>query len=168
MDAAILPDTPSRRLYFDATLTPYRSLPPAGFYILMGAVGGVSLSMGILFLMVGAWPIFGFFGLDVALLYFAFRLNYRSALARETLRLDDAELEVQRISPAGHIRRWSFQPTWLKVLHDDASDYPSPLVLASHGRSLEIGSFLNQPERSEVAKALTAALARRRLPEHLR
>src|SRR2546422_1744423 len=30
---------------------------------------------GIGFVSIGAWPICGFFGLDVALLYFAFRLN---------------------------------------------------------------------------------------------
>ncbi|MBU0725632.1 MAG: DUF2244 domain-containing protein [Alphaproteobacteria bacterium] len=168
MDAAIQPEGTPRRLYFDATLTPYRSLPPAGFHILMGAVGGVSLTMGVLFLVSGAWPVFGFLGLDVALLYFAFRLNYRSALAREVLRLDDAEMAVERFSPSGHARRWSFQPAWLQVRHDRASEYPSPLVLASHGRSLEIGSFLGQKERTDLADALVAALARQRLPAHLR
>lgn len=154
-----------RRLYFDATLTPHRSLPPAGFYLLIGMVGGVSLTMGILFLIVGAWPVFGFLGLDVALLYFAFRMNYRAALARETVRLDEVELAVQRFSPAGHVRRWSFQPYWLQVLHEAASEYPAPLVLASHGRQLEIASFLSQPEKTALADALREALARSRAPE---
>ncbi|RKQ68674.1 DUF2244 domain-containing protein [Oceanibaculum indicum] len=154
-----------RRPYLDVTLTPHRSLPPAGFYLLIGMVGGVSLTMGIMFLIVGAWPVFGFLGLDVALLYFAFRMNYRAALARETVRLDETELAVQRFSPAGHVRRWSFQPYWLKVLHEAASEYPVPLVLASHGRRLEIASFLSQPEKTELAEALREALARSRAPD---
>lgn len=154
-----------RRLYLDVTLTPHRSLPPAGFYLLMGAVGGVSLTMGILFLLVGAWPVLGFLGLDVALLYFAFRMNYRAALARETVQLDEVELAVQRFSPSGHVRRWSFQPYWLKVLHEAASEHPVPLVLASHGRQLEIASFLSQPEKTELAEALREALARSRAPD---
>lgn len=166
MEIAENPDSgAARRLYFDATLTPHRSLPPAGFYLLMGAVGGVSLTMGVLFLVIGAWPVFGFFGLDVALLYFAFRMNYRAALARETVRLDEVELAVQRISPSGHVRRWSFQPYWLRVRHEAASEYPVPLVLASHGRQLEIASFLSQPEKTELAAALRDALQRSRAPD---
>lgn len=154
----------ARRLYFDVTLTPHRSLPPAGFHLLIGAVGGVSLTMGIMFLLIGAWPVFGFLGLDVALLYFAFRMNYRSGLARETVRLDEVELAVQRFSPSGRVRRWSFQPYWLKVWHEAASEDPVPLVLASHGRQLEIASFLSQPEKTELAAALRDALRRSRAP----
>jgi uncharacterized membrane protein len=166
MEIAETPESgAARRLYFDATLTPHRSLPPAGFYLLMGAVGGVSLTMGIMFLLIGAWPVFGFLGLDVALLYFAFRMNYRAALARETVRLDELELTVQRFSPSGHERRWSFQPYWLKVRHEAASEYPVPLVLASHGRQLEIASFLSQPEKTELAEALREALQRSRAPD---
>ena len=64
-------------------LTPHRSLGPTGFLILMAVLGGVSFAAGIVFLLVGAWPVFGFFGLDVLLIYCAFRLNYRAARAYE-------------------------------------------------------------------------------------
>ena len=43
----------------------------------MVAIGAVSFVAGVVFLLMGAWPVFGFFGLDVLLLYWAFRLNYR-------------------------------------------------------------------------------------------
>ncbi|MGA8397610.1 MAG: DUF2244 domain-containing protein, partial [Pseudolabrys sp.] len=68
---------------FSATLTPHRSLNRVGFLILMLLFGSVSFITGILFLVVGAWPVLGFFGLDVLLLYWAFRLNYRHAKAYE-------------------------------------------------------------------------------------
>ena len=66
---------------FAAVLTPHRSLGNIGFLVLMIVFGGVSFVSGIAFLMMGAWPIFGFFGLDVLLLYWAFRINYRRAAA---------------------------------------------------------------------------------------
>ena len=68
---------------FSATLTPHRSLGHIGFLVLMLLFGGVSFITGVLFLVIGAWPVFGFFGLDVLLLYWAFRLNYRHAEAYE-------------------------------------------------------------------------------------
>jgi uncharacterized membrane protein len=72
---------------FHAVLTPYRSLRPAGFLVLMVALGAVSFVAGILFLVAGAWPVLGFFGLDVLLVYVAFRLNYRSGRLYETVNL---------------------------------------------------------------------------------
>jgi uncharacterized membrane protein len=46
--------------------------------VLMGAVSLVSFGTGLLFYMIGAWPVVGFMGLDVALLYAAFKLNFRA------------------------------------------------------------------------------------------
>ena len=54
---------------FSATITPHRSLGQAGFLVLMLVFGGVSFCTGVAFLLMGAWPVFGFFGLDVLLLY---------------------------------------------------------------------------------------------------
>ena len=49
---------------FSALLTPHRSLGPTGFLILMACLGGLSFVSGIIFVSLGAWPVFGFFGLD--------------------------------------------------------------------------------------------------------
>jgi len=95
---------------FDAVLTPHRSLSPRGFWLLMGCIVAVSFTGGLVFLIAGAWPIFGFFGLDVALIYWAFRASYRSGRLRERLRLTRDELTVERIDPRGKLRRWTFQP----------------------------------------------------------
>ena len=79
---------------FSAVLTPHRSLGNIGFLVLMIVFGGVSFVSGIAFLMVGAWPIFGFFGLDVLLLYWAFRINYRHAAAYEEISVTPSALSV--------------------------------------------------------------------------
>src|ERR1700732_651676 len=86
---------------FRAILHPHRSLGPTGFLVLMLAIGGVSFVTGMVFLLMGAWPVFGFFGLDVALVYLAFRLNYRTARQSETIRLADDVFSVERVSVRG-------------------------------------------------------------------
>ena len=151
-------------VWFDAVLHPHRSLSPLGFLILMMVLSAVSFTTGIAFLLMGAWPVFGFFGLDVLLVYFAFRANYKSGLVYETLRLTRNELAVQRVLPTGESKTWSFQPYWLRVEMDDPPRYDSELRLASHGNSLVIGAFLPMDEKVEVAQALKAALARSRKP----
>ena len=84
-------------LPFRAVLTAHRSLPRVGFKVLMAAVGGVSLVLGMGFLMLGAWPVFGFFGLDVLLVYLAFELNYRAGRLYETVELVPQVLTVTRV-----------------------------------------------------------------------
>lgn len=149
-------------VHFDVVLTPHRSLPPAGFAILMAAVIGIAFVGGIVFLMRGAWPVTGFGIVEVGLFYLMFRLNYRSARMHERLRLSDDALEIERHDINGRVQRWTFQPYWLRVDMADPPDTDSRLVLSSHGRSLAIGAFLSPDERLELAKALRVELARLR------
>ena len=149
---------------FAATLEPHRSLSPRGFVILMSAIAGVAFGAGLAFALVGAWPVFGFFGLDVLLIYVAFKASYRSGRMHETLRLTENALTVERVGPGRRHRSWRFQPYWLRVEMDDPPEHESQLTLASHGRRLVVGAFLTPEERLELAKALGAALARLKQP----
>ena len=149
---------------FDAILVPHRSLGPTGFVALMVVVSVISFTAGLIFLLEGAWPVFGFFGLDVLLVYLAFRANYRSAHLYETIRLTRNELWVERRLPAGARQCWTFQPYWLQVVCDDQPHSGGRLTLRSHGRSLTIGSFLTPEERADLAKALRDALSAVREP----
>jgi uncharacterized membrane protein len=152
--------TATHEVFFERVLLPHRSLPPAAFNVLMLLLGLVSLAMGIGFLLLGAWPICGFFGLDVAAVYVAFRLSYRSARQREILRLAGDDFTVERIDIYGERRRWRFQPFWLRVVLEERPDESNRLLLASHGRSLVIGDFLGAPVRRELAQNLRTALLR--------
>jgi uncharacterized membrane protein len=158
-----IPVDPSRsqgRVFFERVLLPYRSLPPRGFNILMLVLAGISIAAGTLFVSLGAWPVCGFFGLDVGLVYLAFRLSYRSARQRETLRLGEDELTVERVGIRGDRRLWCFQPFWVRVIFEERPDESNRLALASHGQTLAIGTFLPAPVRREVATTLLDALAR--------
>jgi uncharacterized membrane protein len=145
-------------LFFERVLSPHRSLPPRGFQVLMGFLGLVSLAVGIGFVSIGAWPICGFFGLDVAALYLAFHISYRNARQREVLRLAGDDFTVERVSIRGEHRTWRFQPFWLRVVLEERRDQSNRLLISSHGRSLVIGHFLPPPMRRELAISLRAAL----------
>src|SRR5262245_48039930 len=156
---AAAPSAQAATVAFDAILTPHRSLGPRGFAVLMGFVAAVNIGLGVSFMLRGAWPIFGFCGLDFLLFYVMFRLNYRSARMFERIRLLPHELLVERHDVGGRQESWRFQPYWLRISMDDPPDHGSQLVLSSHGRSLAVGSFLTPAERLDLAHALRDALA---------
>jgi uncharacterized membrane protein len=140
-------------------LHPHRSLSPRGFLILMSAIGLVSFVMGIAFWLIGAWPVMGFFGLDVALIYLAFKLNYRAGRLYETVVLSPERLQLTRFHPAGNKEIFEFNPYWTRVhLTVDRPDGRTSLRLAAQGREILFAQFLNDDERKEFAEALTGAL----------
>lgn len=152
---------------FEAELRPHRSLSRRGFWLLMAAVSAICFTAGAVFLAMGAWPVFGFFGLDVALIYFAFQLNYRSGRLIETIQLNSKELIVTRRFPNGRMREWRFTPYWARVSFDRPLRHDSQLVVSSHDNHINLGRFLAPEEREEVAQALRDALLRwRNLPQH--
>jgi uncharacterized membrane protein len=107
----------------------------------------------------GAWPVLGFFGLDVLAIWWAFRANYHAARVCETVDLGDDALVVRRYDKAGRVREWSFQPYWLRVEIEENEDMVGSLHLVSHGRRLVVGDFLSGAERRDFARALRQALA---------
>ena len=144
---------------FAATITPHRSLGSTGFLILMLCIGGLSFACGMLFLLLGAWPVFGFLGLDVLLIYVAFRANFRAARAYEEVTVTASELTVRKVSHHGVVREWTLNPVWVqldRVVHEEFGI--ERLFLVSRGRRLAIASFLSPNEKASFARALSAAL----------
>jgi uncharacterized membrane protein len=150
------PDEPA---LFCALITPHRSLGGAGFLVLMAAIGGVSFAAGSVFLILGAWPVVGFFGLDVVLIYWAFRINYRAARAYEEVMVTTSELRVRKVSHRGRVAEWSLNPLWVRLDRDTHEEFGiERLFLVSRGRKLPIGGFLSPGEKESFADALAAAI----------
>jgi len=148
---------------FSATLTPHRSLGRVGFLILMVLFGGISFVTGMLFLVIGAWPVLGFFGLDVLLLYWAFRLNYRHADAYEQVTVTPSTLKVRKVSHLGRAREWVLNPLWVRLDKIELEEFGiDRLFLISRGRKLTIASFLGPYEKASFAKELGNALSEAR------
>jgi uncharacterized membrane protein len=145
---------------FSAIITPHRSLNNVGFLVLMIVFGGVSFAAGVMFLLEGAWPVFGFFGLDVLLLYWAFRFNYRSADAYEEVMVTPSRITVRKVSHRGRAREWELNPLWVKLEKVVQEEFGiERLLLVSRGKRLAVANFLGPNEKESFAKALGAALA---------
>jgi uncharacterized membrane protein len=153
---------------FSALLTPHRSLNRTGFLVLMAFLSAVSFVAGIAFLLMGAWPVFGFFGLDVLAIWWAFRINFRRGNATEEIRMTPSELRVRRVSHRGHVVEFTLNPVWVRLDQKVHAEYGiEKLYLVSKGRRVAIASFLGPDEKASFAKALTAALlAARRGPTY--
>jgi uncharacterized membrane protein len=128
----------------------------------MTCLAAASMVTGVAFLALGAWPVPVFLGLDVAIVYAAFRLNYRSGRQSETIEIDGAELRLIRRAPSGSSERITLNPYWVRVRLLEHHDGGNRLWLQSHGRSVPLGRFLSDSERRELAPALVSALARQR------
>jgi len=151
-------DAPEPEL-FRALLTPHRSLNRTQFVVLMAVVSVISFGAGLVFLMMGAWPVFGFFGLDVVAIYWAFKINFRAAKAYEEVSVTPSELRVRRTSHRGQVAEWVLNPLWVRLDQEVHEEFGvERLYLVSRGRRVAIGSFLGPDEKASFAKALTEAL----------
>ncbi len=149
---------------YSAILRPHRSLDRQGFLVLMAAISVVSFVAGVAFLMIGAWPVFGFFGLDVLLIFWAFKVNYAQTRNYESIELFEDELIVRRVEGRRPPKEWRLQPYWVRVELETNEDLETcgPLWLTSHGKRLQLGAFLGPDQLQSLAGELKTALARAR------
>lgn len=139
---------------FSALLTPNRSLSPRGFIIFMVCISVVCFTTGLVFTLAGAWPVMGFMGLDVLLVYLAFRKNYNDLKIFETISLTSKELILERVYPSGRCQTFEYNPFWVKVGIKEHSSGSTKMQLISHGKTLNFGNFLSDDERREFANVL--------------
>jgi uncharacterized membrane protein len=147
-------------IHFATSLSPHRSLSPQAFkWVIRGAVIA-NLAVGVPMLVVGAWPVLGFMGLDIWLLWWLFKRSYLDARRSETLVLTDRELLVDRVAPDGEREEHRLDAYWLRL---DVTE--ERLVVVSKGNRLVIGRFLSPDARLALAEQLKAALADMRAPQ---
>jgi uncharacterized membrane protein len=148
---------------FSAVLTPHRSLGRTGFIVLMCLIGGISFIAGLVFFIAGAWPVMGFFGLDVLLIYIAFKVSYRTAAAYEQVTMTASTLTVRKVSHRGRVAEWTLNPVWVRLQREANDEFGiERLFLVSHGRRLPVATFLGPAEKASFADALSAALGEAR------
>ena len=152
-------DDAGAREILHVILRPHRSLSPTGFWVVMGVLAGVSFAAGTVFWWMGAWPVIGFMGLDVALVYIAFKASYARAHAFERLHLTRRQLTIERVDHWGKVERLALQPYWLRVELDRPRGRHNRVLLTSHGRAVAVGGFLAPAEKAKLVGVLREALA---------
>ncbi|MEE2526648.1 DUF2244 domain-containing protein [Hyphobacterium sp. HN65] len=159
-----LPDAPEEPLFMDAVLAPNRSLPNPGFIVLMAVLCGVSFAAGLAYWRMGAWPIPFFFGLDVALVWMAFKVSYRDGRRREIIRIARDRILVHRQHPNGAVRHYVLPTAWTKVRVHEAGKHDAAIELSASGKRLIVGSFLSPAERPDLGEAIGRAIRKATLP----
>jgi uncharacterized membrane protein len=153
------PDLASGTVYMDAELRPNRSLSAHGFRIVMLSMAAMSFFAGLGFLSIGAWPVFGFFGLDVVLVYLAFKVNFKSGeRERETIRVTAKDVAISRTCYRGQTGWWHVSPAFARVDVEHVNDYEAHVRLTAGGTSVPLATCLSPPERLAFADALKSAL----------
>lgn len=148
---------------FEAHLTPHRSLSPRHFRLLMIVFSLAATVSSAPFVLLGAWPVAGFMGLDILLLYTAFRLNFDAARAYEDIILTPLELMLAKVSARGGRKEFRFNPVWVRLDREEHAEFGLlRLALRSKGRSVEVAGFLGPAAKADFASGLTSALAEAR------
>lgn len=146
---------------WQAELSPHRSLTREGYLVLLALVILVNLVIAGTFIAMGAWPIAGFAGLDVLLVWWAFRVNYASARRMERIQITEHELvfeDLREGRPAVEkklVRRW----VRVELEEDRERELIGRLTLVSGQTRIAVGDFLAPEERKTLAQALRAAVA---------
>lgn len=148
---------------YQTRLTPHRSMTPRAFYVFIVAFCLAQVVFALPFLIMGAWPVAGFMGLDALALYVAFRISFRDARAYETLDVTPIELVFAKVTAGGRRREWRFNPTWVRLEQQVHEEFGTlSVALASRGQIVEVGSFLGPEQKAELARDLSRALAEAR------
>jgi uncharacterized membrane protein len=134
------------------------SLSSAGRTVVVGSLATISLVISLAFAVQGAWMILPFAGLEVLIVYLAFRCLERHAGDFESLSIqDDRVLIVRR--ERGEVSRDEFNRYWAQVvLQPDRWGRQVVLALRSHGRQVEFGRHLTEEQRVEAARTIRARL----------
>ncbi len=145
---------------FARRLTPHRSLDRRGLRLLLTIFGVCGFFTSLPFVLMGAWPVAGFMGLDVLLLYVAFKANFRAARAYEDISVTPLALTLAKVSPTGRRRAWRFNPLYTRLEHEEIEEFGLVrLDLVSRDRRVEVGGCLGPGAREDFARDLSHALA---------
>jgi uncharacterized membrane protein len=145
---------------FAAEIKPHRSLGPRGVALVLGSFAALTAVVSVPFVLIGAWPVIGFLGLDLLALWVAFRLSFAQARACEQVALTYVELLVRKVSAGGLAREWRFNPLWVRIETEQDADFGmTKIAVASRSERLAVADALSPAERADFADAFGRALA---------
>jgi len=121
----------------------------------------VALAIGLFFTFQGFWLVLPFSGLEMAALGFCLYLTSRKVYRREVITLERdrtlVEKGVQQVDQS-----WEFETSWIRLI-DEQSGPPKrqrKLAIGSHGDYVEVGDFLDNSEKDELAFHLKDCIIR--------
>ena len=141
-------------------IRPNRSLTRRQQQAFLALMSVVVLGIAGTFAARGFWPVLPFAGLELAVLAGALWHCARSGAQTEVVSVAPGRISVDK--GRGHLARvWETPLAWVQIRldHSGIDWYPSRLVIRSHGKEVQLGSFLNEDERRRLAVELRRAVA---------
>jgi uncharacterized membrane protein len=144
--------------FLDIKIYPNQSLRPKNFIILMFLIIIPAGFISIAFYLIGAWPVLGFMGLEIILIYIAFKILFYRNKFYEHIVLNNKKLNIFFNKQNKVLKKIELEPTWLQVKIENIYKNKDMLTLSSHGKKIILGSFLIPEERQVLAKTIRSGL----------
>ena len=145
---------------YEVVLRPNRSTSGKEVLIFLAVIGVVSMIIAIAFAYAGYWLILPFTGLELLALTIAFYLTAREGKRCEVISINGFSVKVAK-GWSGLVECWKngpeieyeFPTIWarLEIVKPKSRLYPDKLFICHSGTRVEIGHFLPEDERKELA-----------------
>ena len=143
---------PAAARHFD--LAPHCSLTPRTALLFFGSVCLTTFGVAGVATVMGYWPVLPFAGAEVLLLGWALKTSMDRRHEHEHIDVTESEVIIEYSK--GTPRRVVFPRHWarVKIRHPKSPLHRAHLVIESHGRAYEVGKFLSEEERRQLAAHL--------------
>lgn len=143
----------------DAVIQPNRSLSARGMWWVLGVFAVFNIWVAIFLVMIGAYPVPIFLGLDFVAVLFAFRTYRRFASRAERVRVDADKITVSREDARGTRTVWTSSTAFTRVRFEGGVEHARRLSLHISNQSIVLGQALGADERTRLHERLRAAIA---------
>ena len=145
------------KIQFGIASRRYNSSSPHARLLVFGSLGMFTLAIAGAFVLVGAWPVAPFAGLECLALLAAYRWlrHHDEDYELITIEGDDVIVETRNGSKRERVPMSRF---WAQVVIEDQAGGKKRVFLRAHGREIEFGRLLSDEAKLSVAKRLRAKL----------
>ena len=123
--------------------------------MIVASLAFIAFCISTFFALQGLWMIFPFAGLEISFLLICLYLRLRENLKTEIITFDETTVVIER----GHYRAeqsWKYYRMWAKIYVNKPTTRGrlKRIFIRSHGKELELGSFLNKQDKDIFIKDL--------------
>jgi len=150
---------------YEAVLRPNRSSSWKESMIFLSIISALALIVAIVFLVLGFWMILPFTGLELLLLATCLFVVAREGQRCQVISINEKSLKIakgwSRNDKLGPEEEYEFPLAWVRLIIETSNKrwYPDKLLIGSSGKFVEVGEFLPENERKDLAEMLKSWLA---------
>ena len=123
--------------------------------MVVASLGVLGLLISTFFLIQGLWLIMPFSGLELLALFSCLYVCARANIKAEVITFTDDKVVIEQGRRFAE-QSWEYHRTWAKIFVKQAKHehQPPKVVIRSHGKETELGSFLNKDDKDALVKKL--------------